>query len=98
MTDNVVPLQRTANYGKRRTLEQRLNIRAGHARRNNRQDDWADEALDYFLSGIPVPEIAAAFDCGLSSVYNVVARAALYRLMKQHQAERLEEFGDLSKG
>lgn len=86
---------KSSAYGVRNTVEQRkkkrdsLNIKAG------RQPGWTEEALDYFLAGIPVPEIIEAMGVSRHSFYNGIAKAALYRLMIQHQAERLEEIPEL---
>lgn len=95
--DTVVPLARGHNYGRRFTLEQRLRMRAGQSRRYGRADDWGDEALDFFLAGLPVPEIADTYNCSVGSIYNAISKAALFRLMKQHQAERLDELRELQE-
>lgn len=87
---------RSGNYGNRMTVEQR---RANRDRQNviaGKQAGWAEEALDFYLSGFPVDEILAVFDVKVTVFYNCIAKAALYRLMVEHQAQRLEEIPELS--
>lgn len=84
-------------YGRRMTVDQRRalrdkqNVSAGH------QSGWAEEALDYYLSGVPVDEILSCFPVSSGTFYNAIAKAALYRLMVQHQAERLDEIPELKE-
>lgn len=56
---------------------------------------YIEDALDYFLSGVPVREIAEVYGVGTGNIRNGIAKAALYRLMVLHQKERLDQLGEI---
>lgn len=74
----------------RRTRRDLMNVKYGNA------PGWAEEALDFYLEGEEVAEIRRCFDVSSNVFYSSIAKAALYRLMVQHQAQRLEEIPELT--
>lgn len=83
--------------GNRFTVEQRRALRDRNNILRGKQPGWAEEALDYYLNGFEVDEILRTFNVKAGVFYNSIAKAALYRLMMQHQAERLAEIPELSE-
>lgn len=79
------------------TIEVRINKRNAQHRKRGQQEGYIEEALDYFLLGIPVTEIALAFGVKAHAIYNGMAKAALYRLMVLHQKERLEQLDEIKE-
>lgn len=67
---------------------------AMHAAHGNKEG-YIEDALDYFLSGVPVVEIAETYGVGVGAIRNGIAKAALYRLMVLHQKERLDQLGEI---
>lgn len=84
--------------GTRRSLETRVRMRDAAHVSCGRQPGWTDEALDFFLDGEPVPEILRAFEVSTKAFYNGIAKAALFRLMKQQNVQLMAEMGDLTDG
>ena len=82
---------------KRRGLAYKLSRRDSANRRNGLPEGWAREALDTYLDGMSQSDIATIMGVSRNTVANAIAKEALYRLMAQKQAERLEEMG-LGKG
>lgn len=81
--------------GKFDTIEVRIKKRnAQHLLRGNKAG-YVEDALDYFLSGVPVSEIAETYGVSSGNIRNGIAKAALYRLMILHQKERLEQLGEI---
>lgn len=83
------------NLGNRMTVDQRRALRDKQNIAKGHSPGWAEEALDYYLSGVPISEIVDCFSVRVGTFYNAIAKAALYRLMVQHQAQRLEEMPEL---
>lgn len=81
--------------GHRDTIEVRIKKRNSMNRVNGQQEGYIEDALDYFLSGVPVTEIAITYGVTKGAIYNGLARAALYRLMVLHQKERLEQLSEI---
>lgn len=84
-----------AAQGRRLTVQERIAARNRGNAHVGTQEGWADEALEYYLDGIPVNEICECFDVSKGSFYNSIAKAALYRLMLQRNAELLEDMPEL---
>lgn len=86
----------------KRTAHQALTTRQArrHSQLTNKgkNPEQASEMLDLYLSGESVVEIAVAYGLHKSSVYSQIATEALWRMMKIHQAERLEEIKEISEG
>lgn len=78
---------------KRRTLDYKLKRRANENIRRGMKANWAVEALDAYLDGMNLTEIAQVMGCGSQAVGIAIAKEALFRLMAQHQADRLEDMG-----
>lgn len=81
--------------GHRRTIEARINMRNGQNLRLGHEVGWADEALNYYLSGVSVSEIAECYEVRRSSVYSAISKAALYRLMQAKNMELMADHPDL---
>ena len=84
--------------GHRDTLETRLKKRDSQHRAMGRPDGWADEMLDWYLQGETVPDICDAYGCNRKTFYNIIAKAALLRVMKQNGAKQMEDVPDLCDG
>lgn len=86
-----------ANTGRRQTVEtRRKKQKSQHARLQgkykNRDENWKSDALDLYLAGVPVPDICAHYEIRITaSLYNLIAREALLRLMEASHAQRLDE-------
>lgn len=87
---------RPITAGRRMTVEQRRHMRDKQNTLVGNPPGWAEEALDFYLAGFDVPDILSTFSVKSGVFYNAIAKAALYRLMVQHQAERLEDIAELS--
>jgi hypothetical protein len=84
---------------KRHSLAQRIANRNAQNVRNGRPPGWADEALDLYLEGFEVREIMKCYNLQYNPVfYNSIAKAALYRLMAERAAERLDDMTELTNG
>lgn len=81
---------------KRWTVEQRRESRNRNNVIRGKPPGWAEEALDFYLSGISPVEIIECFNVTNNVFYTAIAKAALYRLMVEHQAERLDEIPELT--
>ena len=75
--------------GQRLTVDERIakrdqaNVAAGTPA------GWADEALNYYLSNVPIKEILDLYGISSKRFYQSIANAALYRLMKLHRSDDL---------
>lgn len=85
------------SYGKRTTIETRLKQRNTRSLSRGLPIGWQDDALDLYLMGEPVCEIARAYSVSPHSVQNAIGKTALYRLLRMHQAEYLAEVRGLDK-
>lgn len=73
------------------TLEWKLKRRAqGNVLQGN-QPNWASDALDMYLEGYTQADIARIMSLSNHAVATSICREALFRLMKQHQADRLDQ-------
>lgn len=81
--------------GKFDTIEVRIRKRNAAHRARGQQEGYIEDALYYFLSGVPVQEIATTYGVTAGAIYNGMARAALYRLMTLHQKQRLEQLDEI---
>lgn len=84
-----------APIGRRLTVEQRIQSRNHRNELRGKQAGWADEALEFYLLGVPVAEILACFSVNRNVFYTSIAKAALYRLMKERQAELMTDMEEL---
>jgi hypothetical protein len=91
------PSSPTFRKRRRATLEELLRKRNKTNATRGNAPGWADEALDLFLAGEQVCSIAHAYSLSSAAVSGAIARAALYRLMKAHAAERLDQMKDLTQ-
>lgn len=82
--------------GHRQTLEQRIASRNKRNLRQGHEEGWADEALDFYLEGLTVREIIDHYKVSTTAFYNSIAKAALYRLMKERNCERMDEMEELT--
>ena len=78
---------------KRRTLAYKLRIRARRNIARGHPANWASDALDLYLAGTSVADIAGMMDMHGSGVGAAIAKEALFRLMAQRQCDRLDELG-----
>jgi hypothetical protein len=76
---------------KRRTLEYKLARRSALNKMHGQPEGWASDALDIYLEGSSIADIAGMMNVTSASVGAAIAKEALYRLMAQQQCERLEE-------
>lgn len=83
--------------GSKDSLQTRIRKRNGMLKKFGRDENQASEMLDLYLSGDCVSEIAPAYKTTTSSVYNQIAKEALFRLMAAQAAERLEELKDVER-
>jgi len=68
--------------GRTDTIEVRRRKRAAINKRNGHEPGYAEEALDLYLSGEHMAEIAEAFDIGIKTMRISIAHAALWRLLE----------------
>lgn len=79
------------------TIEVRIKKRNSGHRVQGKEEGYIEDALDYFLSGVPVAEIAVTYGTSKHSIRNGLAKAALYRLMLLHQKERLDQLNEIKE-
>lgn len=82
--------------GRRRTVDERIkqrniaNVLAGH------QPGWAEEALDmYLLDEDSIKEICRAFGVRSNTFYHAIAHAALFRMLKAQNIDKITDCEDL---
>lgn len=76
---------------KRRGLDYKLKRRAALNVQHGQVAGWASEALDAYLGGLSNSDIAKVFEVTTNAVAMAIAKEALFRLMAQKQAERLDQ-------
>ncbi len=81
----------------KRSLEGRLRSMNGRAAASGRPVGWQFEALDAYLDGMSLDDIAAIFECGYGSMRNTIQNAALVRLMAAKKAEQASEIEELKR-
>lgn len=82
------------NY-RRKTLEEARLNRAKRNKANGLQEGWASDALDLYLDGYNLTDIATIMSVKAPSVQAAISREALFRLMESHAVERLEDLEEL---
>lgn len=80
------------------SLDRRMLSRKVRLISLGKDPNQASEMLDLYLAGDSAAEIAVAYGVNPGSVYSAIAKEALYRLMKQRSAERLEEMDEVLNG
>jgi hypothetical protein len=75
-----------------------MKQRASHVARTGGSLNQASEMLDLYLGGDCVVDIAAAYNRCEAAVYSQMAKEALFRVMVQHQAQRLEDVSEVVDG
>lgn len=81
--------------GFRANIETRIRMRNSHNTKNGNPPGYIEEALDYYLSGIPMEEIAKLYSVTQRNLYGCVAKAALYRLMVLHTKDRIDQLDEI---
>lgn len=82
--------------GDRFTLERRIAMRDHRQVQQGHLPGWSDYALDCYLEGTSVAEIIETFNVSKTTFYSSIAKAALYRLMKERNCERMDEMEELT--
>ena len=83
---------------KRRGLAYKLRRRDQLNIQHGQQPGWARDALDLYLEGSSITDVAGMMGLTSQAVSAAIAKEALYRLMTAKQAERLEEMELQHKG
>lgn len=76
------------------TVDERIELRDRSTVAHGKERAWQDVALDLYIAGEEVSSICELCDCTSKAMYNGIAKAALYRLMKQNNCERLDDIPD----
>jgi len=82
--------------GTRVSIETRIKQRNSLHTKLGSEAGYIENALDFYLCGVPIDEIAKTYDVTQSAIYAGMARAALYRLMILHSKKRIDQLDEIT--